>query len=170
MGEEDGFLPLIVIIRKEGKGMDGEKRLRVYNECRYDIGVRLVNGQTLNIRTGSFQILSVNDILFIESICTGKKFFSSGMLTIRDDSNKVLTLEEVGGYTDDYTEKHVSDEEISAMLKKPAKQIEAWLNNIDDPVELHAIGVCAKEMDLPSSKLKILKAKLPNTDFLEDAE
>jgi len=146
--------------------MDGEKRFRVYNRCKYDIGVYLINGLGINIRAGSFQMLTVNDILYIENLCTKDKFFSSKRLVIVDDSGKELTLDQIGGYQDDSVPQHLNDEEITAMLKKPVKALEAWLADIDSAEELHAIYLIAKEMDLSSSKLKVLKAKLPNKDFL----
>ena len=146
--------------------MNGDQKFRVYNKCKYDVGVKLTSGQAPNIKAGSFLPLSVNDILFIESICTGKKFFSAKMLVAVDDSGRELTLEELGGYEDPYSPPHLSDEEITAALKKPAKAIEAWLNEIEDPVELHAIFEVAKGLDLPSSKLKVLSSKMPNKEWL----
>ena len=148
--------------------MDGEKRFRVFNRCKYDIGVNLVNGKSLNIKAGNFQLLSVNDILFIDGVCTNSKFFSSKQLVPVDDTGKELTLEDIGGYHDDTVVVHMNDDEIMAELKKPAKAMEAWLKDIEAPEELHAIYLIAKEMDLPTSKLKILNAKLPNKDWLEE--
>ena len=146
--------------------MNGDQRFRVFNRCKYDVGVKLINGQAPNIKAGSFLPLTVNDILFIESICGEKKFFSSKMLVPVDDSGRELTLEELGGYPDPNTKRHLSDEEITAALKKPAKAIEAWLNEIEDPEELHAIFEVAKTLDLPSSKLKVLRSKMPHKEWL----
>ena len=148
--------------------MDGEKRFRVYNRCKYDIGVNLINGQAPNIRAGGFQLLTVNDILYIESLCSNIKFFSSKRLVAVDDDGNELTLEQLGGYPDDTVPKHLDDEEITAMLKKPLKAMEAWLNDINDSEELHAIYMAAKELDLPASKLKLLKNKIPNKEWLEE--
>lgn len=148
--------------------MDGETRYRVYNRCKYDIGVNLVNGQAPNIRAGSFQLLTVNDILYIESLCSRDKFFSSKKLVPVDDNGNDISLEQLGGYPDDTVEQHLSDEEITAALKKPVKAFEAWLEKVNAPQELHAIYDVAKGIDLPSSKLKILKAKIPNKDWLAE--
>ena len=61
-----------------------EQRYRVYNECKYDIGVRLVNGQEIVIRHNSFQMLTADDINYIESVCTEIKFFAKKMLVPKD--------------------------------------------------------------------------------------
>ena len=150
--------------------MDGEKRFRVYNRCKYDIGITLTSGQQPNIKAGSFLPLTVNDILYIESICQKRKFFSSKMLVIVSDDGKDLSLEDLGGYSDEDSLPHMNDEEITSALKKPLKAFEAWLNKIDDPEELHAVFVVARGMDLQASKLKILKSKAPNKDWLGEDE
>lgn len=150
--------------------MNGDTKLRVYNRCNYDIGVTLTSGQKPNIRKGSFLPLSVDDILYIESIARGRKPFSSKLLVPVGDDGKDLMLEDLGGYTDTYAEKHFSKEEIMTNLKKPFKAVENWLNKIEDPVELHAISEVALEMDLPGSKLKLIQAKVPNVDFLSAEE
>lgn len=145
--------------------MDGSKTFRVYNRCGYDVGITLTSGQQPTIRAGSFLPMSVNDILYLESIARGKKKpFSSRELVAVSDDGKDLTLEDLGGYTDTYSEKHFNEAEISANLKKSAKQIEAWLEQIEDVIELNSILDIAKTMDLPTSKMKVIMAKLPEAD------
>ena len=148
--------------------MDGFKQFRVYNRCKYDIGITLSSGQKPIIQANSFLPMTVNDILYLESIARGRKPFSSKELVVVSDDGKDLTLEDLGGYTDQYAECHYNEEEISANLRKPAKQIEKWLAEINDPVELHAIIEVAKQMDLPNSKMKILREKNPNLDPLDE--
>lgn len=149
--------------------MDGMKMFRVYNRCGYDIGVTLTSGQQPIIRANSFLPMTVNDILYLESIARGrKKPFSSRELVPVSDDGKDLTLEDLGGYTDTYSEKHFSKEEISANLKKSAKQIDTWLSDIEDVIELNAILDIAKEMDLPTSKMKVIKSKLPEADVFDE--
>lgn len=145
------------------------KMFRVYNRCGYDIGVTLTSGIQPVIRAGSFLPMTVNDILYLESIARGKKKpFSSKELVAVSDDGKDLTLEELGGYTDTYSEKHFSKEEISANLKKSAKQIEAWLEKIEDVIELNSILDVAKSMDLPTSKMKVIMGKLPEADVFSE--
>ena len=149
--------------------MDGSKVFRVYNRCGYDIGVTLTSGVQPIIRAGSFLPMSVNDILYLETIARGKKKpFSSKELVVVSDDGKDLTLEDLGGYTDTYSEKHFSKEEISANLKKSAKQIEAWLEKIEDVIELNSILDVAKSLDLPTSKMKVIMAKLPEADVFSE--
>lgn len=148
--------------------MNAEQRFRVYNKCKHDIGVNTINGLSLNIKAGSFQLLTVNDILYIESICRTNKFFSARMLVIVDDTGKEINLEDIGLAKDESVQEHLSDDEIFAMLKKSNKQIEAWINNIEDPAELHSIFMVAKNADISSSKLKILHDKMPDKDWLEE--
>ena len=153
--------------------MDGTQMFRVFNKCKYDIGFTLMSGQSINISAGKFFIMSANDILYVEGQCNRRKFFSSGMLTILSNEGKELTLEELGGYTDNYTvenQRHYSDEEIESYLKKPFKAFENWVKKIDDLSELHAIIEVAKKVDLPASKLRVLQSLVPNRDLLEQDE
>lgn len=145
-----------------------EGNYRVYNRCKHDIGVSLMSGMQTNIKAGSFKVLSVDDIQYIESICNGTKFFSSKMQVAVDKEGKDVPFEKIGIYEDDNVTPHMNDDEITAQLRKSVKQIEAGLQHIEDPAELHAIYMVAKNMDLPASKLKILKAKIPAKEWLED--
>ena len=151
--------------------VNGDTRYRVYNRCNHAIGVYVNNGQqSINIKPNSFAVLSANDILYIESICNKKKFFSSKMLVPVDDAGKDLRLEDLGGFSDESATIHHSAKEIETNLKKPFNAFKSWISKIDDPVELHEIWEVGKKMDLPASKLKILNAKMPNRDLLNEEE
>ena len=147
-----------------------EERYRVYNRCKHAIGVQLMNGMQLNIKPGSFQLLTASDILYIESICGSSKFFSQKMLEPVDASNMPMTLDAFGLAPDTNVPVHMNDDDIAAMLKKPVNQVKAWLSNIDDPAELHAIYLVARQMDLTTSKLKLLREKIPEKDWLSHEE
>jgi hypothetical protein len=62
----------------------------------------------------------------------------------------------------------MDDTTITTMLKQSPKKIEAWLADINDPAELDAISAVAKTMDLTASKLKVINAKMPHNDILDD--
>ena len=142
-------------------------KFRCYNRCKFDIGVVTAEGRQYNIKPDSFALLTMDDIVYIDSICQKKKLFGSGMLEAEDANGKVLTFDQMNIVPDD---EHaiLSDEEITAELKKSLKSFTEWINGIDDPVELHAIYTVASRLDLPASKLKVLKAKMPNKDWLDE--
>ena len=145
-----------------------DERYRVFNRCKYDIGVKTINGLNVNIKAGGFQMLTANDILYIESICTHRKFFSAKMLVPVGEDGKDIDIENIGIYQDSGTQEHMNDDEIIAMLKKSNKQIEAWLKDINEPSELHSIYLVAKKMDISTGKLKILHDKMPDKEWFEE--
>lgn len=147
--------------------MDTVTRYRVYNRCQYDIGVMMQNGIGMNIKAGGFQMMTADDIAYVESICGSTKFFAQKMLVPVDNTGKDVELEKLYVPTDPDAPTHMNDDEITAALKAPVKKFEEWLKQIEDPAELHAIYNVAKEIDLPASKLKILSAKMPNKDWLD---
>ena len=144
-----------------------ELRYRVTNMCKYDIGVTLPNGISVSIPSGGFQMLTADDIAYIESICVVNKFFSKRMLVPFNSINEEVPLEKLGMYSFEDEKKHVTDEEIMTMLKMPIKKLEVALDAITDPAELHAIAEIGLSLDLPNSKMKLLASKIPNLDMLE---
>lgn len=147
-----------------------DNNLLIYNNATYDIGITLSTGQQRAIRAGTgLPYMSAEEIIYIESNAACKPF-SSKLLLIKDKNNKEYSLEDIGGYTDPYTEKHFSPDEIAAQLEKSAKSIAAWIKDIEDPLELDAIRDMAEKMDLPASKLKVIQAKIPNRNMLEPDE
>jgi hypothetical protein len=57
------------------------------------------------------------------------------------------------------------------MFKKSAKQVKAWIAEIDDPIELHAIASVAKKINLTADKLRAVQDKVPEMDMrFEDEE
>lgn len=145
-----------------------EQRYRVYNECKYDIGVRLVNGQEIVIRHNSFQMLTADDINYIESVCTEIKFFAKKMLVPKDEHGEVLDFQKLGMFVEEDPFPHLTDDEIAQKFKQPIKKIEEWLAGVEDPAELHGIAEVAKTLDLPASKLKVLNAKMPERDLVNE--
>ena len=145
--------------------LNGDARLRVYNRAVYDIGVTTINGFSFNIRPNSFQMMTVNDIMYIESAFPKSAFFSRGLLEAVDETGKTVSITDMGFPPSE--QRHVTEDEIKKMLGKSAKAIEEWLDSIADDSERHTIFTVAQKMDLPSSKLKILSKYMPNKDWLD---
>lgn len=142
-------------------------RYRVKNMCRYDIGVKLTNGLSIMIAAGSFQMMTADDIAYVESICTVNKFFSKRMLVPYDAEGNEVPLDKMGMIVSEDEVPHLEDDTICAMLKQSPKKIETWLAEINDPAELDAISTVAKTMDLTASRLKVINAKMPHNDILD---
>ena len=112
--------------------------------------------------------MTANDILYVESICRVNKFFSQKMLVPVDEDGRDIELDQLGMHPDENLPVHMDDKQIEALLKQSAKKIEEYIGGIEDLAELHAIYDVAMKMDLPQSKLKILSARMPEKDFIED--
>lgn len=140
---------------------------RVYNKCNYDIGVKLAtNNLEKNIASGSFQVLTDDDILYIENACKVNKFFSKRMLVPYDNAGNEVSLETLLIMKNPKVVEHLDDDAIRAGLKQSRNKMEKWLDTITDPAELHSIYLVAKDMnDLTKDKLQVLQAKIPNKDW-----
>ena len=57
---------------------------------------------------------------------------------------------------------------IEKKLKGPIGAMKTWIEPITQKHMLEAIYQVAKKLDLPVSKMKILKEKMPEHYFLED--
>lgn len=151
--------------------IDQSYKYRVFNKAKYDIGVTLTNGQQPVIKTGAFLPLIADEILYIESVCGPLKLFSEKILVPTDHTGKEYTLEELGGYS--YTENtiHMTDEEIQAALKKPLKQFEVWVDSITSPEEQYCVFCIASQNEtLPTNKMNVLRKKMPQFDWLHEAQ
>lgn len=153
--------------------LSGDTRLKAYNYTKYDIGIKLLNGVEFNIKPASFAMITVNDVLFLESTYPNSAFFSKKLLVLVDDNGKEVDVTELGLPARD-SGVHQNDEEIIAMLKGSPKKMEQWVSEIEDPIELHAIFEVADKMDISWQKVKILSKYIPEfnepTEFKDEAE
>lgn len=145
-------------------------RYQVKNKTHHDIGVLLSTGNRVRFKAGGHQFLTLDEIMYIESICAHTKYFSKKMLVPIDARGNELSMEELDCYINTDNNPYYDDAEIEARLKQSAAKIKAWLADIEDPAALDAIYRVAIKMDLASSKIKVLKEKMPEKDFLEDEE
>ena len=143
----------------------------VYNRCKYDIGVELVNGQRRVVEAGNFQVMSAQDIMYTENKCRVNKFFAKKMLVPVDANGNDVPLSAFNYTKPSKLAEHLSDKDIEIALKMSNKKMEEWLGSVTDPAELHAIYLVAKDMDsLPKSKLAILQNKMPDKDWFAPVE
>lgn len=123
-------------------------KVRVVNQTRYDIGVRLMNGIERNIHGGSFIVLDRDDVEYVMSIAP-KLFAAPSQLLVKDDE-----LLQTLGVAESEKEATVDREEIRKKISGSAKNLKAWLDTVEAPFVLDIVFQLAKEMDLPASKQK----------------
>lgn len=136
--------------------------IRVLNKNPFDVGVKKMDGLTsMNIRAGSFALMTVEDIQWINSICP---LFERGILRLRKEDEHILS--EMGTHVEE-NPNVLTDEEIRAELAKTARSIDKWLGGItEDYVKAH-IAEIALEMDLAKSKLDVLRKYVKLEDHEE---
>lgn len=133
------------------------KNIRLWNKQKFDIGVVLSdNPAGVNIGHGKFQMVSEDDLYFISATCD---VLQRGLLEVEE--NKVQVLEDAGVIS-----VAVKDEDIKKYLSGSAKKLGEWLVDINDPIVLDKIYDMATQMDLTAAKLKALREKMPDREFI----
>lgn len=141
-------------------------KIRVINPQKFDVGVITQDKPIgMNIKAGGFIMLTQDDIDYIMSIST---LFQRGFLRIEE--TKAAEIMESVGIDVNTDPNFIDDEDIRKKLNGAAKNIEKWLNDIHEEYILDRIFDVAKDMNLNMSKIKVLQAKMPNKNFLDDNE
>lgn len=142
-------------------------KIKVWNRCPYNYGVITANNIHMNIRAGSFAMLTEDDIALIQSIAAfNKKPFSTGQLVAEYPDGE--NIEDKLGIYKDEDNYMLDTEEIDRKLKSTVAAIRKWLLGIESPSMLSQIAMRAKELDLPVSKLKAIDERYPGTGILTD--
>jgi len=117
----------------------------------------------INIRPGSFTIVDEDDVDYLMSTTT---LLSKGWLQV-EEKKKTEVLEKMG-IDETETSAFMSDEEIMKKLNSNGRTLEKWLNDITDPMQLDRIANLAVGMNLSMNKIKILQAKIPGRDLMDE--
>lgn len=70
------------------------------------------------------------------------------------------------GFVDDAQAETLDAEAIRKRLSQRVPQVRVWLEGVTEPYLLDAIYDVAAEMDLPASKLQLLKERMPEREFI----
>ena len=136
------------------------EKIRVYNPRKFAIGVILQNGAERAILPGSFALLSKDDIEYLASVAPAL-FEDENLLQIGDRTVAVDL-----GFIDSLEKPILDADEIRRCLGQRVSQVKAWLEGIEEEYLLDTICDVAAEMDLPASKLQLLKERMPEREFL----
>lgn len=125
-------------------------KVKVYNDNKHNVGVRLENGTQRNIAPGSFALLNEDDVAFIMSTSS---LFRNHHLSIKDKE----VIEELGVTPDEVS--FDSDEEILAKLKKSSLPVlKKYLAGITEPhLRQRVVALVKANDDLPASKVKAVE-------------
>lgn len=136
------------------------EKTRVYNQRKYDVGLLLQNGSERVIHSGSFTLLSRDDIEYLISIAPAL-FEGEKQLSIEDRALAVQL-----GVIDSAQAEQMDAETIRKKLGLRAGQLKTWLDGIVEPYLLDAIYDVAMTMDLPASRLQLLQERMPDREFI----
>lgn len=133
------------------------------NPQKFDIGIITPDKPLgVNIRPGSFALVTQNELNYIASTCT---LLQRGMLRVDEDNS--VAMQELG--IDQATDPHfIKDEEIQKKLSGTAKKVREWLATIDEEYILDRVYDVAMTMNLSMDKIKALKDRMPNKEFLDN--
>ena len=135
--------------------------INVYNRNAFDVGIRKPDGTSMNIRHGSFVILTENEINWLMSECD---LFTRGLLQLDEPYQYIISRMGIDPKENVFA---MTDDEIKTRLNASAKKVEEWLKTINDPIALDKICKVADGMDLNKSKLQIIQNKMPERDVLK---
>ena len=141
-----------------------DNKIRIYNRTQFNIGIKTpTNDIGINIRPGSFTLLSEEEIDYVMSTST---LLQSGWLQVEEKA-KEETLAKMG-IDEKEAAAFMDDEEIKKKLNGNAKSIEKWLATVEDPIEIDRITNIAVSMNLSISKMKLIQSKNPHRDLMEE--
>jgi hypothetical protein len=134
---------------------------KVVNNNRFNVGLKLMDGiREVLIRPNSFVYLDEEEIHYLNSV---SRLFRNGVLYCEDEE----MMQDMG-----YTEKNpnvINEDEIKEMFKLSANKLKTELEKITAQHAIDKIIAVAKESDLPTSKLKVIK-EVYGIEIFEEVE
>ena len=131
-------------------------RYKVYNARAYNIGLLLQNGTERVVQSGSYTLLSRDDIEYVASIAP-RLFIGERQLRL-DDRKLAVEL----GFVKSEDTPVFGESEIRKQLAQRPQSIKAWLESIQEPFLLDEVFRVAQQMDLPATKLQIVQEIFPD--------
>ena len=140
------------------------ERIRITTTSQHDVGLVNQSGIEYNIRPGAFISLSKEDAEYMVAIAPRLFASENRAAELRldnEDLAKDLNLVAPGDPTP-----------ADAMVIKKAlggtlNAVKKYVAGVEDPYLIEQIYQTAKEMDLPTSKMNVLKEAFPNK-FIND--
>lgn len=144
-------------------------KIKLVNPQKFDVGVRTQDRPMgMNIKAGSFVLVSKDDVSYISSI---SNVIQRGLLrfeNLADDKEDTAHEMEMSLGIDPENDPHFADDEdIKKHLAMTPKKLGEWLDTITESFVLDRVYDVAMSMEnLTAPKLKVLKNKMPDRDFI----
>lgn len=145
------------------------EKIKLVNPQKFDVGVRTQDRPMgMNIKAGSFVLVSKDDISYISSI---SDIIQRGLLRFEnmsgDTEDTAREMEMTLGIDPENDPNFSDDEEIRKHLSSTPKKLGEWLDTITEPFMLDRVYDVAMKMEnLTAPKLKVLKSKMPDREFI----
>ena len=139
------------------------EKIKLMNPQKFDVGIiTLENKIGVNIKAGSFTLVTPDDIAYLASI---SDVFRRGILKVEEKNIEVM---QEAGIDQANDPNYITDEEIQKKLSGTVKKMKEWLATIEEGYILDRIYDVAMNMNLSLDKVKALNEKMPDRKFLED--
>ncbi|WP_336786948.1 hypothetical protein [Paenibacillus sp. MMO-177] len=129
------------------------EKIKVTNLTASPVNINLtsLNGKVVPVKPKAFALLSADELAYVRNTSTA---FERGTL-------KVDNIDAVPAEIDIPTSPNaLTDADIAAMLKKPLKQVQIALEDIDSVNVVRAILTAAKEQDKSIKVVEAIEARL----------
>lgn len=139
------------------------EKIKLMNPQKFDVGIiTLENKIGVNIKAGSFTLVTPDDIAYLASI---SDVFRRGILKVEEKNIEVM---QEAGIDQANDPNYITDEEIQKKLSGTVKKMKEWLATIEEGYIIDRIYDVAMNMNLSLDKVKALNEKMPDRKFLED--
>lgn len=136
-------------------------KIKLLNPQKFDVGIiTLENKIGVNIKAGSFALVTPDDISYLASI---SDVFNRGILRVEE---KNINIMQEAGIDQENEPNFITDEEIKTKLSGTVKKVREWLASVNEGYILDRIFDVAVTMNLSADKLRALQEKMPDKDFI----
>ena len=129
-------------------------RIKVYNDTKYDIGLKDQRGIEFNIKPGTFAMFEKAEVEYFVSLV--RKYFEEPHRLRIDDQDTLISC---GLATE--APSPVDESFIRKNLQQSVGKVKKYVEAIDDPFVMDTVCDVAISMDLPNSKMELFREKCP---------
>lgn len=135
------------------------ERVRITNTSIHDVGLVAQNGIEYNIRPGAFISLPKDDAEYMVAIAPRLFAAKDRAGELRIDNEELARDLNIAAPGDPSP---ADDVVVKKGLSGTVNQVKKYVSEIEDPMLIDAVCRMAKELDLPQSKMRVIKEAFPS--------